>query len=266
MHYEEIRDRDAIEAFLRRDSGLHLYELADLDDGFWPKTRWFAALEAGEIRGLCLLFRGFDPPVLLALEAEGEEGLAGLVDWAAPHLGVRLYAHFTPSLFAAVEGCFDVERHGLHLKMQLREPSRLRDVDSGSASRLDPADLEELRSFYAPLRTDGAEGQYALEPYMLETGHYFAIRDARGISSAGGVHFCSTQYGVAALGNIATRRDARGNGLAKAVTARVCRSLFQVVPLVGLNVESGNTPAVRCYTALGFERCGSYVEATLRSC
>jgi len=266
MQYQEIRDRDAVEAFLRRDPGLHLYELADLDDGFWPDTRWFAALEGDEIRGLCLFFRGLDPPVLLALEGEHEQGLADLVPWVAPRLPAELYAHLTPALLEATEGCFEVEPQGLHLKMQLRDPARLGAVDTASTDALDAGDLEELRAFYAPLRTQGAEGQYALEPYMLETGHYFAIRDGGGIASAGGVHFCSTQYGVAALGNIATRLDARGNGLAKSVTARVCRSLLQVVPLVGLNVESGNTPAIRCYQALGFERCASYVEATLRSC
>ena len=84
------------------------------------------------------------------------------------------------------------------------------------------------------------------------------LRDASGIASAGGVHFCSTQYGVAALGNIATRPGRRGHGLAKAVTARVCRSLLRVVPELGLNVESGNTPAIRCYRSLGFETAGAW--------
>ena len=266
MLHEEIRDRDAIEAFLRRDPGLHLYELADLDDGFWPNTRWYAALEGGEIRGLCLFFEGLDPPVLLALEGEHPCGLADLVRWAAPRLPAVLYAHLSPAGAAAAEGCFALESQRLHLKMLLRDVDRVGRIDSGSTYAVGLGDLEELRAFYAPLRGDGAEGQYALEPYMVETGHYFAIRDAVGIASAGGVHFCSTQYGVAALGNIATRVDARGNGLAKAVTARVCRSLLEVVPLVGLNVESGNIPAIRCYEALGFQRSASYVETTLRSC
>ena len=266
MQHEEIRDRAAIEAFLRRDPGLHLYELADLDDRFWPNTRWYAALEGGEIRGLCLFFEGLDPPVLLALEGDREAGLANLVRWAAPRLPAALYAHLSPALVAAAEGCFALESQRLHLKMLLCDVERLGRIDTGSTYAVGGGDLEELRAFYAPLRTDGAGGQYALERYMVETGHYFAIRDAAGIASAGGVHFCSTQYGVAALGNIATRVEARGNGLAKAVTARVCRSLLDVVPIVGLNVESGNTPAIRCYEALGFEHAADYVEATLGSC
>jgi hypothetical protein len=46
MEFERITDRDAIEAFLRRDVGAHVYALADLDDFFWPETVWYAALEA----------------------------------------------------------------------------------------------------------------------------------------------------------------------------------------------------------------------------
>ena len=35
-----LSDRGRIEDFLRADAGLHLYELGDLDDFFWPRTTW----------------------------------------------------------------------------------------------------------------------------------------------------------------------------------------------------------------------------------
>ena len=50
MAIERTTDRETIERFLRNDIGLHLYELGDLDDFFWPRTMWYAAREHGEIR------------------------------------------------------------------------------------------------------------------------------------------------------------------------------------------------------------------------
>ena len=36
----EIRDRSVIAEFCRRRPAVHAYELGDLDDFFWPHTRW----------------------------------------------------------------------------------------------------------------------------------------------------------------------------------------------------------------------------------
>jgi hypothetical protein len=37
-----LHDKGEIEAFLRRDVSLHIYEIGDLDDVFWPHTTWYA--------------------------------------------------------------------------------------------------------------------------------------------------------------------------------------------------------------------------------
>ena len=47
----ERRDREGIEAFLRRDEFLHLYGLGDLDDAFFPDTTWWT-LGDGSIEAL----------------------------------------------------------------------------------------------------------------------------------------------------------------------------------------------------------------------
>jgi hypothetical protein len=41
MRLIEVDDRARLEAWLRRDPAMHLYELGDLDDFFWPRTRWY---------------------------------------------------------------------------------------------------------------------------------------------------------------------------------------------------------------------------------
>lgn len=264
MRVERIHDRDRIERFLRRDPGLHLYSLADLDDAFWPRTRWHAAIEGDEISALFMLFHGLEPSVLIALQSRVDEIGSALLRSIAPDLPDTLYAHLSPGLEDAASAAFELESHGEHQKMSLCEPAALDGLDLSDVAQLRVSDLDELRAFYAPLREGGAEGEYALEPYMLATGHYYAIRDASGLASVGGVHVWSARYGVAAIGNVATRPDARGRGHARRVTARICRSLMPHVPEIGLNVQVGNLPAVRCYERLGFRRVAEYREATLR--
>jgi ribosomal protein S18 acetylase RimI-like enzyme len=264
MRVERVRDRERLERFLRHDTGLHLYSLADLDDAFWPRTTWYAALDGDEIAALCMVFTGLAPSVLIALANDVDDTMRGLLREIAPELPDLVYAHLSPGLVPTAEVCFEVEPHGLHQKMLLGGPSALDGVDTSGVVPLRVTDLDELRAFYAPMRGDGADGEYALEPYMLETRHYFGLRDATGLSSAGGVHVMSAQYGVAAIGNVATRPDARGRGLARRVTAQICRSLMGSMRDVGLNVQKSNLAAVRCYEGLGFRRVADYVEATLR--
>src|SRR5829696_8417682 len=80
-----VHDREELAALLRRDPGLHAYELGDLDDFFWPYTSWFRHGDA-----VALLYHGLAVPTLIAL-AEG----------------------------------FDAEPYGRHLKMALTDTDRL---------------------------------------------------------------------------------------------------------------------------------------------
>ncbi len=66
--------------------------------------------------------------------------------------------------------------------------------------------------------------------------------------------------GVAAVGNVYTRRDRRGRGLAARVTSAVTAHLLRHDPplsTVALNVNQHNAAALRVYAGLGYERyCG----------
>ena len=41
MTAKELRDKNKIESFLRKNPFLHIYGLVDLDDFFWPRTTWY---------------------------------------------------------------------------------------------------------------------------------------------------------------------------------------------------------------------------------
>ncbi len=259
MRAIELSDRTRLRAYLRRAPALHLYELGDLDDFFWPHTRWYALEGDRAIHAVALLYAATELPVVLALGDPAPLGelLAELRD----RLPARFYAHLSPGLLGALAPRYASEPHGDYLKMVLADRSRpdaAEAADTGgaapSAVRLGPADRAELERFYAR----AYPGNW-FDPRMLETGQYFAIRDGD-LVAAGGVHVYSPAERVAALGNIAVAAEHRGRGLGTRVTARICRSLLAEVDDVGLNVRADNRAAIACYKRLGFAPVAPYEE------
>lgn len=274
-----LTDRAEIEAFLRKSPALHLYELGDLDDFFWPYTTWYALRDEEAVRALALLYTGSELPVLLAFSeapsagggpvgkdrvghpradlpmSAGPDPAAELLRGLYPRLPRRFYAHLSPGLEAELGTNHRLESHGLHLKMALVDRSRLARVDTAGVAQLTPADRPALEALYQA----SYPGNW-FDPRMLETGQYVGLWRDGEIVSAAGVHVYSPRYGVAALGNITTHPRLRGQGLATRVAGRLCRLLLETVGTIGLNVKEDNHGAIRCYERLGFERVGEYQE------
>lgn len=252
-----LHHRPAIESFLRQDPHLHLYELGDLDDFFWPYTTWFASQSDGQVDALFLLYSGGSLPVALALASPGSglERLRALLEASLPLLPRRFYCHLTPGLDGALAGAYRLEPHGRYLKMALTNPSGLDAIDTAPVIPFTPSDAEELRRYY-----DAAYPGNWFDPRMLATGCYYGIRRDGQIASVAGVHVHSSRTRAAALGNIATAPAYRGQGLGKQVTARLCQELRKTVDHIGLNVHAGNAPAQAVYTRLGFTPVAEYDE------
>lgn len=257
MPIDTLADKGEIERFLRRDAGLHLYELGDLDDFFWPRTRWFGLRDGAGLRAAALLYSGDGLPVLLAMGSGDPVPLAELLAGISGMLPDRVYCHLTPGLDQALAPAFGLAHHGRHRKMLLTGPERLDAAAVAAAERLTPADRDEILAFYRR----SYPGNW-FDPRMLATGQYFGIRIDGALASVAGVHVHSRYYRVAALGNIATAPDHRGRGLGKAVTAALCRSLRRSADAIGLNVKADNAAAIACYTGLGFSHHAEYDEWT----
>jgi RimJ/RimL family protein N-acetyltransferase len=254
-----LHDKRTIEAFLRRNPALHVYEIGDLDDFFWLHTIWYGLQEGDHLQALALLYTGGDLPVLLAMASPLATALAELLTQAAPLLPLRCYAHLSPEARDALAPHYIFDPHGPHLKMALKNPDRLEGIDTSAVTRLSPAAAGELQAFYV----HSYPGNW-FDPRMLETGQYFGIRDSNGaLLSVAGVHVYSAEQRVAALGNITTLPSARGRGLATTATAALCRSLLHTVDLIGLNVRADNAAAIACYYRLGFEVVAEYEEHLL---
>jgi ribosomal protein S18 acetylase RimI-like enzyme len=252
-----VSDRARLRAYFGRAPERHLYELGDLDDFFWPHTRWYALEHGGDLRAVVLLYGAGALPAAIAIGDRAP--LAELLDGIREQLPARLHAHLSPGLFEALAPRYASESHGEMLKLALADRARLAGVDVGAVVRLGPDDRAEVERFFA----HAYPGNW-FDPRMLETGQYFAIRDGE-LVAAGGVHVYSPAERVAALGNIAVAESHRGRGLGTRVTARICRSVLEAVDHVGLNVRRDNRAAVACYERLGFATVTPYEEHMLEA-
>jgi len=263
-------DRAEIASLLRRDGALHLYELGDLDDFFWPSTTyWTLDSGGGGPRAgggppgdpVALLYTGTTLPVLVALGRPAEAAaVRSLLRVLRPTLPARFYAHLLPGTVDALDGWGVEQDFGVHHRMVLADRGRLSRVDTSSATPLDPSHEGELLAFYHEAYPDNW-----FDARMLETGAYLGVRDADGrLTSVAGVHVVSREQRVAALGNVATTARARGQGLGRVATAAVCKALAPATDLVGLNVARENAPAIALYRSLGFEHVELFDELLLR--
>ena len=260
MTVVELRDRDVIAGFCRRRPAVHAYELGDLDDFFWPHTRWLGWQPDGRLEQLALLYDEPDPPVLLAFAEEPGQGMVDLLRSVAADLPGRLYAHLSPTLVDALSPVVVPSAEPVpHCKLGLVDPTALERHDTDEAELLAPSQLAEIDAFYRR----AYPGTW-FQARMLETGRYVGIRRDGELACVAGIHVWSPTWGVAALGNVATLPALRGTGLATAACARLCRVLLDDgIDVISLNVRTDNAGAIRAYEKLGFAHAADYVEVPL---
>ena len=256
-----IRDRARIEQFFRRDERAHIYPLGDLDEYFWPDTTWFALETDGGLSALALLLEGLRLPVFYAVCPPGHEPTQELLERLETSLPPKFYGNLGPHLQTSLARRYRFEHIGTYFKMFLEEYAAAGREEALSTVRLTSSHLTELQRFYdhEAYLPEEAAGRF-FEPYMLERWPYYAVREQGRLVSAGGVHLVSDRYGVAALGNIATRPDRRRQGFGRQIPQALCQALIPRVPLIGLIVDVRKHTAIRCYERLGFRMHCRYQE------
>jgi len=120
--------------------------------------------------------------------------------------------------------------------------------------RLDQGDAGHLNRLY----------QLGLNAHLPEqavaSGVYYGVRRGTRLIAAAGTHVISPQLGIAAVGNVYTHREYRGQGLAKVVTSAVTADLLRECDTVVLNVRADNPPALAVYRALGYREHTEFEE------
>jgi ribosomal protein S18 acetylase RimI-like enzyme len=261
MSVIRIDDRTELARRFRQDPDLHLYELGDLDDFFWPHTTWYG-LDGGD--AVVLVYDGFQPATVMGLSRpDGEAELRKILTDALPLLPRRFYAHTTGGVEDVFEPAFAPDngpgQGGAHLKLSLIDPGALRAAPEAPNAKAEPltvADRAEVEALYAA----SYPGNW-FDARMLETGQYMGVRRGGELVAVAGIHVYSAVHRVAALGNVTTRPDLRGSGLGSAVVSALCGRLLETVDHIGLNVKADNVAAVNLYRRLGFGTAAEYFES-----
>ena len=237
-----LTDRDQIRTILRRDPAWCVYALADLSPRMFPKCQWFTP-------DLTLVLQDYDTSILFADGTGSIREALDHVTWPV-HLQVQQDALNEVARQATVT----------HVKQMMRMAWRGGSTrTSDRVTRLGAKDVEALQRLYADGGSTGESPDFFYGS-MVTDGVFFGVYKAHDLIAAAGTHVVARDEGAAAIGNVYVRRDRRGRGLGRAVTAAVIHELAGIAT-VGLNVRADNDAAIRMYESLGFVRHCDFREA-----
>ncbi len=255
MSVESIDDRDEMRQFLMADRLANAYLLGNLDPQYLPFCRWYCLRDDdGALDSLLLLYTGLSLPAVFMVGTEAN--FETMLRECRKHLPERFHFHVGEEQMTVVEGVFEPSTYERMIRMGLEQANYQHGKsDLEKVERLGHRDTASIMDLYQHYPDN------FFEPYQLETGLYFGVRDDElGLSSIAGIHVFSEEHDVAVIGNFVTHPDRRGRGLASACTARLLDELFERVSFVALNVQEGNEPAIGLYSKFGFDKNNVYYE------
>jgi ribosomal protein S18 acetylase RimI-like enzyme len=240
LEIRATRDRALLLSVMEQDRIFAAYAIADMDDTEFARTRWGVALDGETPVALAMEYRGISPQHLFIMgDGDGIRGILRDV--------IRTGAAYTatkPESVPALTERYRSEPPTDMIRMVV-DRATFRPV-VGEAVRLDVGDTRHLNRLYELGLTAW------LPPEAVDAGIYYGVRRGTRLIAAAGTHVISPTYGLAAVGNVYTNRDYRGQGLAKIVTSAVTEDLLRDCPEVVLNVRADNPPALAAYRALGY--------------
>ncbi len=257
------RTADLVEVrrILETDRKWAAYALADLEPEQTQHCIWLRS--NGEQPAIALIYRAFVAPVLLFLGSP--ECLQALFDEIDEAFGdARDLTLVAPvESFPLLEQRYEIIESKRMRRMTLA-PDQATPRPDARATRLKYKHLDAIQRLYS----DGKPTREAPDfftPTMLEHGVYFGAWEGDLLTAVAGTHIVAPTVGVGAIGNVYTRRDRRGHGLAAAVTNAVVMELRnRDLPTVVLNVWSPNSAAIKLYERLGFHHYCDFHEVIAR--
>ena len=253
-----LHDKKIIFDYLKQNSGLQIYSIGDLDDFFWPKTIWYALKVNDVFEAIALLYVGLKPSTLLCFYSGESFYYCQLLEKIKFILPNQFNAHLSPNLIDVFGQENVLEKYGFNYKMCLTK--KVNEIKENNIRRLKLDDLAVIQDFYA-----ASYPQNWFDERMLQTNKYYGYFIENKLVGVSGIHVYSEQYKVAALGNIATHPDYRGQQIGYKLTATLCYELQKSVDSIGLNVKSDNENAIKIYKKIGFEIVGEYDECLIKN-
>lgn len=237
-----LTDKDQIRAILRRNPHWCVYALGDLTPRMFEKCQWFTP-------DLTMVLHDYGTSILFAHGTGSiREGLEH-VTWPV-HLQVQPEALDEVARYATV-----TEEKNMIRMAFAGGSTRVSD----RVTRLGATDVPAIEHLYADGESTGESPDFFYSS-MVTDGVFFGVYQRNELIAVAGTHLVARDEGVAAIGNVYVRRDRRGRGLGRAVTAAVIHGLAGI-ETVGLNVRADNDAAIRVYESLGFVRHCEFREA-----
>lgn len=248
LEVRSTRDRQMLHEFLNQDRIFAAYAIADTDDSEFSRTRWGIAFEDQAPVAVVMEYRGISPQPLFAM---GDP--AGVSAILRDTIRTRIaYLAAKPEVVPGVREHYRVEAPAPMVRMVVDRATFVPVV--GDAVRLDQGDTQHLNRLY----------ELGLNAYLpreaVAAGIYYGVRRGTRLIAAAGTHVISPMYSIAAVGNVYTNREYRGQGLAKVVSSAVTAELLQTMETVVLSVRADNPPAISVYAALGYREHDHFEE------
>jgi ribosomal protein S18 acetylase RimI-like enzyme len=239
----ELTDKAQILAYLETDRLYAAYAIGDLEPELFAQSTWVGAEEAGELQTLVLHFHGLKIPVLFLMgHTDGLRAILG--NTLCPE---QVYLTCRPEHLAMTRDFYEWDETIPMWRMVLEEANF--QPASNDCVRLTPAYSEQLTELYA-----FGEGGIGFSTAQVQHGVFWGIFAERQLIAVAGTHLVSVAYGVAAVGNVFTHPDYRGQGYGTITTQAVMTELLQRgIQDIILNVSQDNEAAIHIYEQLGFQ-------------
>jgi ribosomal protein S18 acetylase RimI-like enzyme len=205
-----------------------------------------------------LLFTALDPPIIFTM---GPVAAVRTALWAM-RLPERIYITARLAHYPLLAELYSFRGHAHQMqRMVLTDRSLVTFPAQSQLTRLGVPDGERLRQLYS------LGGEFApdyFDPYQLQDGVYFGVLGENdNVVAAGGTHILDRSEHIAAIGNMYTRSDQRGQGYGSAILQAVVVTLLeQGFQTIFLNVDPRNAGARRLYQRYGFTDYCVFMEGT----
>jgi GNAT superfamily N-acetyltransferase len=267
MNVIELGSPDRIRQFLLTDCFFADYALGDLDPAYFQFTEWFGAEDNGELLAVVMLYHDLQPPILFATgKARGIELILDRVV-RLPRMSLSIREEHLPVIekFYQTEPVpmwkmtlLSEDRSRVSPSIMERKTKRQNPISVGcTTTRLNVSHMPLLEALYSH------GGGDAFRQRSLELGVFYGVFASERLVAVAGTHIVADNERIAALGNVMTHPDYRGQGLATLATRAVCEALLERgIKLIGLSVSRSNEAAMRVYEKIGFKRHVPFYEGT----
>jgi len=245
----ESRDDDATYQFLACDRAWGGYAICDLEPGPRARSHYWVTRDSGEITAVCLIYRIGES---CSLHTFGDPADIAAILEQMPDRPAHPWVLAREDHLGAIRSRYEMNWPERMWRMIAARESFL--PASSRARRLEMRDAPAVADLYSPPRAVSVRP----ETVLAETC-YGVWEDGRLVSIAG-THGLSRRRGMAAIGNVFTHPAYRNRGYGKMCVSALAADLMRFVPEIILNVNEGNTPALRLYERVGFRRHCTYRE------